>query len=186
MKKLSVGDSAPTFTVHDTYGKTVTFNHATHNATLIAFLRFSTCPFCNLAIHRLTVEYPILQSSGIDVVAFVQSSSNRIKEHIIEAHDEKPPFPIIPKQHPDVYKMYKVSPTLEQTPSVISSIPAWLHKIKHDGLGAVPIDGNLFLAPALFMVSSAGTVLLAKYASNLYDHELFTEIYDAGARAALL
>ena len=187
MKKLIAGDTAPTFTVKDSYDQIVTFNSDHPRSTLIAFLRYSTCPFCNLAIHRLTVEYPILQSSGIDVIAFVQSSKENIREHILGTHAEKPPFPIIYTQHPNVYKMYHVSPSLEETPSLLATVPTWLHRIKEGGLGTMAtVDGNLFLAPALFMVSPTGYVILAKYAANVYNHELFSEVYDSAARAAIL
>lgn len=185
MKKLTVGDIAPTFTVQDAFGATVTFNGAGQRATLLAFLRYAACPFCNLAIHRLTVEYPILQDSGIDVIAFVQSSRVNIQKHIYEEHAERPPFPIIPAGRPNVYKQYGVSPTLEQTPQLLATIPAWIHKVRHGGLGEIDVDGNLFLAPALFMVSPAGNIVLAKYVANLYNHELFSEVYDAAAHAVL-
>lgn len=186
MKKLAVGDAAPTFTVVDTFGAQVIFNGPRSRSLLIAFLRYSTCPFCNLAIHRLTVEYPILQSSGIDVIAFVQSSGGNIRKHIYADHAERPPFPIIPTQSPDVYKMYAVNPTIAEAPYFLPTIPVWLDRIRKGGMESMDVDGNLFLAPALFMVSPNGTVSLAKYKSNLYDHALFSQIYDTAAQAALL
>lgn len=186
MKDLTRGDSAPTFTVKDTFGEQVVFNGNQPHSLLIAFLRYSTCPFCNLALHRLTVEYPILRDSGIDVIAFVQSSAENIQKHIYADHAERPPFPIIPKQNPNVYKMYGVNPRLEEAPSLLATIPTWVHRIRKGGLDVVDIDGNLFLAPALFMVAPNGNVSLAKYATNLYNHELFTEIYDTAAASALL
>jgi peroxiredoxin len=186
MKKLVLGDQAPTFTVVDTFGKQVVYNGPRTRSLLIAFLRYSMCPFCNLAIHRLTVEYPILQSSGIDVVAFVQSSSGNIRKHIYDSHAEQPPFPIIPTQSPDVYKMYGVNPTLTEAPYFLPTIPVWIDRIRKGGLKSIDVDGNLFLAPALFMVSPNGAISLAKYKANLYDHALFTEIYETAAHAAIL
>lgn len=185
MKKLAFGDVAPTFTVRDTYEQKIVVSPGKQNSTLIAFLRFSACPFCNLAINRLVREYEALKSRGVDVIAFVESDNKHIQQHIIEAHDGHMPFPIIPRQHPNVYALYGVGPKFD-VGMALSSVPLWAKKILKYGIKSIDVDGNVMQAQALFLVSPSGNVLLAKYATNIYDPAVFTEVYAAADRAVHL
>lgn len=179
MKQLiTVGQPAPDFTAKDVMGNTVKLSKFHPKSVLVVFLRYSGCPWCNLALHRLTMEYPLLVENNCDVIAFIQSTNENVKENIYERHARKPPFPIIADPDKFVYKKYGVGSSVLAAARSVTKIPYWVHAVREHGFKQEKIDGDLFLVPAMFLVSGhSGKVLLASYSSSFYDHETFSKVY---------
>ena len=181
-KKLVIGDTAPHFSVVDVLDQKVSLKSYASKYVLVVFLRYAGCPWCNLAIHRLTMEYRLLEDNQCAVVAFVQSSKGNIINNILKRHKHTPPFPIIADQAMATYKKYRVKPSLVQSCKMLTTIPSWVHAVRKDGFANKNIDGNLFLAPASFLLApGTGKILLAEYEANLYNHKTFSDIYNAVA-----
>lgn len=178
-KKLKIGDMAPRFWMRDVKGGIVNLDAHSPDYTLIAFLRYSGCPWCNLAIHRLTMEQNLLKQSKCQVVAFIQSSKENILKNIYDRHAKSPDFSVIADPECEVYKKYAVSPSLISAVKQIKHAQHWVHAVKEEGYGQKSIDGNLFLAPAMFLVDHNLRIIRADYNANLYDHETFTEVYES-------
>ena len=68
-RRLKIGDTVPEFWTRDIAGSEVDSRKLKRN-TLIVFLRFAGCPFCNLAIYRLTLEHRLLKKQGCDVFVY--------------------------------------------------------------------------------------------------------------------
>jgi len=180
MKRLLVGQQAPDFAVTDVSGKKVTLHGQKDGYTLLAFLRYAGCPWCNLAIHRLALESKMLSQSGCNIIVFVQSTRDNVVENISERHAVKPLFPIIADPGKEVYRAYGVTHSLHAVVRAINDIPAWVHAVKDHGFVQGKLDGDLFLAQALFLVSrKTRMVVQALYDKSLYDHETFTPIYQS-------
>ena len=77
-KKLATGMRAPQFTAVDVFGKKVTLSSNKDRYTLVVFLRYAGCPWCNLALHRLAMEQQLLKESRCDIIAFIQSSKENM------------------------------------------------------------------------------------------------------------
>lgn len=180
-KPLSVADIAPQFSVTDTAGQTIQLSDYKKGYTLVTFLRYAGCPWCNLAVHRLAMEQPLLRDSGCSVIAFIQSSDQNIKSNIFERHEVKPLFPIVSDNDMEIYRRYDVTPKkLRAIAHQIKHIPDWVHSVSKEGFVQESIDGNLFLAPAVFLISPRDQkIIRADYNADLYKHESFTDIYDA-------
>jgi len=145
---------------------------------LVSFLRYAGCPFCNLSIHRLVMEQDLLKQSRCDIVAFVQSTAENIEKNIYTRHIVKPDFPIIPDQKMKFYKQFGIKPSYKTTKKMIEDIPHWVHAVRHHGFKQGTVDGSLFIAPALFLVHiPTMKIIHADYASNLFEHETFSPIY---------
>ena len=146
---------------------------------LLVFLRYSGCPLCNLTIHRLTLEYPMLRDSGCEVVAFIQSSPENIKKNIHERHKTSPQYPIIADEKRKYYDMYGVKNSAVAGVKSLLDIPYWLKAAYVHGFPQTEVDGSLLLVPATFLIGP-GTqpIVKAEYGSSFYDHRTFTSIYE--------
>ena len=176
--KLIPGQKAPIFSTKDVFGNKIKLTSYRDKNVLVVFLRYAGCPWCNLAIHRLSIEYPLLKERNCEVVAFVQSSKVNILTNIYGRHSTKPMFPIIADPERKFYKKYDVKPSLKATSRVIVDIPYWLHSVKKHGFWQKKIDGSLFMAPGTFLINKDGDIASVRYSTSLFDHQTFTDIYE--------
>ncbi len=184
---IAMGDVAPNFSIDAVDGRRITLSDYADGYVLVAFLRYAGCPWCNLAVHRLAVEQPLLKDSKCEVVAFVQSASEDIESNILNRHKLVPKFPIIADPGMAVYKEYGVKPSVPRgLKHMISNVPSWLQSVYKEGYKQTAVDGSLFLAPATFLIAPGDQrVVNVDYDSDLYDHDTFTKVYDAMARHAI-
>lgn len=171
---------APDFTAKDVFGKTVKLSAKTRGYTLLAFLRYSGCPWCNLAIHRLSLEHKRLKELNCRIVAFVQSDASSIKENIYDRHQPRPQFPIIADDVMKYYKLYDVNVSVASTLGTITKIPYWLESVHKHGFKQRKMDGSLFLVPAWFLINHrTSEIVQYKKGVSFYNYETFTSIYDS-------
>jgi thioredoxin-dependent peroxiredoxin len=178
---LRAGQKAPSFAAQDVYGHEVDLGAFRKKYVLVAFMRYAGCPYCNLAIHRLSVEYPILQQNGCDVVVFVQSESGEIIKNIYDRHELRPPFPIIPDMAKHFYDIYGVQSSKHAFfTGQIKTLPFWLESVGKHGFKPGKLAGDYFLVPAMFLIRTKDMqILTARYGSSYYDNAVFTNIYEA-------
>jgi len=178
LQRLSPGQKAPVFSAHDVFGNAISLVDSLHKYTLLAFMRYAGCPWCNLAIHRVALEYKLLTKSRCEVIAFVQSTPENILKNIYQRHKEKPLFPIIADQTQTFYKLYGVRSSLSGSAKNITQIPHWIHAVRAQGFRQANIDGKLLMVPAMFLVSEGQQVIVgADYQANFFNNETFTRIY---------
>jgi peroxiredoxin Q/BCP len=177
--QLTIGQKAPEFSVTNVLGKNVNLKRLYPSSILIVFLRYSGCPWCNLALHRLAMEYPLLKKQNCEVIAFIQSTPENVKENIYKRHAKRPPFPIVADQERKIYDLYGVQDSVAALGRSITKIPYWVHAVRKHGYKQTKIDGDFFLVPAMFLVSGrSGKILLESYGSSFYEHETFTLVYE--------
>ena len=179
-KKLNLGDIAPQFRTTDVLGNVVDLAVYKDKFVLLAFLRFSGCPFCNLTIHRLSMEYSMLTKNGCQVIAIVQSAGDGIKKNIYDRHKVRPPYPIIADPDRALCDLYGVRESKLAAVWSIKDIPYWIEAVYGHGFRQAEIDGSLLLVPALFLVGPGDQkIVRAGYGSSFYDHATFTSIYES-------
>jgi peroxiredoxin Q/BCP len=178
--KLAVGDQAPDFSATDIDGNLIQLSNYRDKSVLIVFFRYAGCPWCNLAIHRLALEYPMLKRENCEVIAFVQSSSESVQENIYDRHDLRPDFPIIADPEKKFYNLYGVRRSRQAAVRSISVIPQWIHSVNKLGYKQTSIDGDLLLVPAAFLVGARSQKLLqSDYGTSFYKYESFFGIYES-------
>ncbi|MDB5176694.1 MAG: hypothetical protein JWN75_362 [Candidatus Saccharibacteria bacterium] len=179
-KQLHLGNSAPDFSVKDVFGKTIKLSKQKKSYTLVAFLRYAECPWCNLAIHRLTIEHPLLSDSNCSIITFIQSPPDKIMTSIFEKHATPPPFPVVADPDLKIYELYDVKSSLKRgLVHHIVQAPQWVKSVAKYGLQNQHIDKNYFLAPAVFLISNnTKEIIYLSYTADLYEHDTFTKLYD--------
>ncbi len=176
---LEAGDPAPQFQTIDASGEKVDLANYKDDFVLLVFLRYAGCPWCNLAIHRLSIEHNLLVKNGCRVLTFVQSTTENVQKNIYDRHDNRPPFPIIADQKRVFYDQYAIKTSLKAAAKSVIDIPYWLQSVFKHGHRQVDVDGNMLLVPAQFLVSPGDQkIVLADYGSSYYEHETFTAIYE--------
>jgi len=175
-----IGQPAPAFSVSDVYDKDVVLAKRPEGYTLIAFLKYAGCPWCNLAIHRLALESKMLARNDCDVIVFMQATKHHVIRSTHKHHTQALPFPLVADPHMEVYRKYGVNRSIRAVVRAINDIPAWVHAMRDRGLMQSGIPGDVFLAQALFLVSrQTQTIVQALYGKSLYDHHTFTPIYES-------
>lgn len=178
---LTEGSKAPNFSLKDINGKPIALESFSKAYTLVAFLRYSGCPWCNLAIHRLALEQPLLKENKCEIITVIQSSKIDIKKNIMQRHKVKPDFPIISDKALKLYKKYGVNPSaIRSLKHAVVNAPFWVHSVKKEGYKQAKIDGHVFIAPATFLIAPGSQKIIhANYNANLYEDESFSRIYKA-------
>lgn len=177
-RRLKIGDTVPDFWTRDIAGSEVDSRKLKRN-TLIVFLRFAGCPFCNLAIYRLTLEHRLLKKQGCDVIAFVQSTEESIEENLIQQQDSTPPFPIISDQQQDIYRLFGVRPNAAKAAKYTAkNATHWVDAVFRKKFKQTSFDGQAFMVPAYFLVDKYGVIQLVNYDASFYEDEIFTPIYE--------
>lgn len=162
----------------DTTGKIFDIKKSKSPYTLVTFLRYSGCPFCNLALHRLSIESKMLKRSGCDIVAFINSDVENIQKNIYDRQQFAIPFPLIADKDREWYKKFGVSPSLKTIPYCLTHVPEWLFSANKLGYKQANIDGNFFMVPAFFVMNNKGTIVYADYQAGFNHDSTFTPVYE--------
>ncbi len=173
-------NKTPRLITTDVFGNKIDLVKLKSRYTLLVFLRYSGCPWCNLAIHRLTIEYARLKADGCEIVAIVQSDKDAIMENIYNRHDPKPQFPVIADHEMIHYKQFGVTASVLGTLSMVSDLPYWLHSVRKLGFKQKKLDGDFFLVPEWFLINNTdGLIVKSEKGVSFYNHDSFTTIYES-------
>ena len=179
MQKLKDGDEAPYFSVVDINGEKVEINKDNGKKILLSFFRYSGCPWCNLAIYRLTEMAPDLEMQGVKVVCFVQSTQENIEKNVINRHDLKPPFNVVPDPDKIIYDLYGVEESALKYFTSLRKAPEWIYSSYKLHFKQPEVDGSATLVPAQFLIDSDGTIIKVHYGTDYADDMTYSEIKDA-------
>jgi thioredoxin-dependent peroxiredoxin len=178
-QKLKAGDRAPDFDTVDVNGNSVKLSDIKAKYILVSFLRYSGCPWCNLAIHRLALEHDRLKKHDCEVVAFIQSEKSNILDNIYGRHNPTPPFSIVADHMEHYYDLYGVSTSKAAALRSIIKIPSWVSASYKLGFKQTSVDGDLFVVPASFLIRGDSMIIeQAIYGKSFYDHDMFISLYD--------
>ena len=180
LNKLVAGQKAPLFTTKDALGKPISLSGIDKRYILLVFFRYAGCAWCNLAIHRLSLEYKTLKDHDCEAIAFVQSDEMAIDNNIYQRHAKTPKFSIIADRDQKYYSQYGITDSIPAAVKSIKSIPAWMHSVKDHGFKQDWVDGNLFLVPASFLIDGRTLkIIQSNYGSSYYEAEAFMDIYQS-------
>lgn len=177
--KLKTGDQAPNFSVIDINGEKVEINNNNGKKILLSFFRYSGCPWCNLAIYRLSQMAPELEEQGVRVVCFVQSARENIVKNVIDRHEHEPPFSIVPDPEKIVYGLYAVEENALKYFTSLRKAPEWIYSSYKLHFSQPEVDGSVTLVPAQFLIDSNGTIIKVHYGTDYADDMTYSEIKNA-------
>ncbi|GAC1391469.1 MAG: hypothetical protein NVSMB46_04050 [Candidatus Saccharimonadales bacterium] len=177
--RIKIGDIAPDFTMNDVLGNKVHLSELKNKPVLLVFLRYSGCPWCNLTIHRLTLEYPMFQKHNCQIVAFVQSKPEEIKKNIYDRHVQIPQFPLIGDHEKTIYNLYGIERSRKAAINSIIKLPQWTQAVTQHHYKQTEVDGDIFLVPATFLIASrTQEIITADYGTSYYGPETFLSVYE--------
>ena len=180
-KPLMPGDAAPRLETAALDGTMVRVP-AERSWLLISFLRYASCPMCNLRVHELTLRTAELGSHGITWVAVFHSPRRRLERHLrgdALRHTIADP-------HRDLYERYGVGRSWWGL-LLSMLIPSFYWRfLRATALGYIggAIDHSLHTMPADFLVSPDGRIRLAHYGRHIGDHAHVSAVLEA-VRTAL-
>lgn len=179
LQRLAVGQTAPNFECQDMTGNTIRLSDYADQKLLLCFFRYAGCPWCNLAIHRLTLDLPRLEELGLKVIAFIQSEPENVQRYILDRHQPKPLFPIIADPDRKIYDLYGVNDSVSAAGRSFARIPAWLEATIAKGFHQGKIDGNASLVPAHFLVGPYDlSIHKASYGNDYFQDWPMIEIME--------
>jgi peroxiredoxin len=172
---LNIGEKVPSFEIEDVNGQKVEIEEG--KKYIISFHRYMGCVWCQMDIIKLLKEKDKLKEKGVEVIIFIQSPEEVVKEYLKDFPDF--PFRLVPDPEKKVYKIFGVesgsffdiiSPTaLLRT---LKDSPTLAKKYKFVKGG---IKGDKYLRPAFFVVDN-GVIIWSYKSKNVADSPDISEM----------
>lgn len=139
---------------------------------MLSFLRFASCPFCNLRINELVRRFDEFDDN-FTIIAIFDSSLDNLTRH---TRRHKSPFAILADENNIYYKKYSVEHSIiGMLKGMIFRMPKLIRGMLK---GYVPlvIKGSITTMPADFLIDKDGIIQIAYYGKDEGDHLLFERI----------
>ena len=170
--RLKPGATAPDFSVKDIHGQTHTLGDYRGEKLMIAFFRYSGCPFCNLRVHDLTTAWPELESNGLKLLTFWQSTREDI---LAEVGGQQAPFPMIADPNKAIYRKYGVE-NHALAPWKMLLKPKQAYQAIRSPYMGFKTKGERDLVPADFLLTPDLRIDQAYYGADIGDHMPLSQI----------
>jgi peroxiredoxin Q/BCP len=141
---------------------------------MLSFLRFASCPFCNLRVNQLVKRFDEF-GEDFTVVAIFDSPLDNLVRH---AKGHNAPFPILADANKKYYKEYNIEESvMGMLKGMFFRFPT-LMKGMLKGYIPFPFKGSIITMPSDFLVDREGIVQVAYYGNDEGDHLSFDEVKD--------
>jgi len=173
MAQVSAGNSAINIVLPGIDGTTFDLSSLKGRRYMISFLRFATCPFCNLRLHQLISRR---NEFGADftIVAIFDSP---IETLIQTAEKHQSPYPSLADEENTYYRAYGVQrSTWGVLKGMILRMPTLLHAMFVQRYIPWPMTGSMRTMPVDILVNEDGIVQTAYYGRDEGDHLAFEAI----------
>jgi len=138
---------------------------------MLSFLRFASCPFCNLRINELVNAYDQL-ADDFTIIAIFDSPLDNLTRHIKGHHA---PHPVLADEENIYYAQYAIQHSVPgMLKGMLFRMPT-LIKGMTKGYLPIVIKGRVTM-PADFLIDQNGIIQTAHYAKDEGDHLAFETI----------
>jgi len=163
--RLQVGAIAPDFETRDMFGAPVRLAALRGRPILLSFMRYASCPMCNLRVREMVLAHDRLVSEGLVVLVVFQSTAESMREYV-GRHEA--PFALIPDPSMALYRAFGVG---QGWAGLLAPRNA-IHAIHAFSKGYAPgrIEGPFNRLPADFLIGADGRIELAFYARAAGEH----------------
>jgi peroxiredoxin len=171
---INVGEKVPSFDIRDVNGQKVEIEEG--KKYIISFHRYMGCVWCQMDIIKLLKEKDKLKEKGVEVIIFIQSPEEVVKEYLKDFPDF--PFRLVPDPEKKVYKIFGVE---SGSFFDIISPTALLRTLKDSPLLSKykfvkgGVKGDRYLRPAFFVVDN-GLVIWSYKSKNVADSPDISEM----------
>lgn len=171
MRRLS-GEKINNIVLPSIDGQMFETNSLTGKPYMISFLRFASCPFCNLRINEFVRRF---EEFGDDftIVAIFDSPLDNLKRRT-EGH--KAPFPILADEENKYYREFGIEHSVYGLlKGMIMRMPT-LIKGMFKGYIPTSFKGSLTTMPADFLIDREELIQVAYYGEDEGDHLPFDKV----------
>lgn len=168
---LHEGSAAPDFQATDMFGRAIRLSDLRGRPVLLSFMRYASCPMCNLRMRELVLAHERLSSEGLVMLVVFQSTADSMREYV-GRHDA--PFPLIPDPDMALYRLFEV----ERSWAGLLAPSNVVHAVRAFSKGFAPgrIEGPFDRLPADFLIGTDGSIDLAFYARAAGEHVPLDEV----------
>ena len=139
---------------------------------MLSFLRFASCPFCNLRVNELVRRFDEF-GSDFTIIAVFDSPLDNLIRH---AEGHKAPFPILADENNQYYREYGIEHSvLGVLKGMFLRMPTLL-KGMFKGYIPTTIKGSMTTMPADFLIDREGIIQVAHYGRDEGDHLPFDSV----------
>jgi len=173
--RLELGQPAVPFTAQTIDGTAVSLSQFAGKPVLLMFLRYASCPMCNLHLHDVAKGYAGLRDRGLTVMAFFHSPARAIRAH---AGGRQYPIPLVADPELRVYRMYGVEtswPRLLLSIAKPSFYVSFFRSLLHGFWGGAAL--RMAKMPADFLVGPDGRLVAAHYGRDIGDHLTVAQLH---------
>ena len=166
MTRLKPGDVAPPIETHTLDGAPIYVPSGSW--TLLSFLRYASCPMCNLRVRELTQSTAELGSRQVRWIAVFHSSSERLTRHYTGDARQH----IVADPRKELFAKYRTERSwLGMLLSMLAPSFYWRFlRATVFGYWGGAIDSSFHSMPADFLISPDGRITLAHYGTHIGDH----------------
>ena len=139
---------------------------------MLSFLRFASCPFCNLRVNQLVQRFDEF-GKDFTIIAVFNSPLDNLTVHT-EGHQA--PFPILADENNKYYREYGIERSLLGVlKGMIFRMPTLIRGLRQ---GYIPknANGSATIMPADFLIDRDGIIQVAHYGNDEGDHLPFDQI----------
>ncbi len=170
--KKKIGDRVTSIILPAIDGSEFNLDSLQGKRYMISFLRFASCPFCNLRINQLVSGFNEF-GNNFTIVAIFDSPLDNLQKH---AGKHKAPFPILADRKNTYYKAYGVERSFfGMMKGMIARFPT-LMKGMFKGYLPIIFKGNLLTMPVDLLVDENGVIQTAYYGKDEGDHLDFQKV----------
>lgn len=139
---------------------------------MLSFLRFASCPFCNLRINELVKRFDEF-GDDFTIIAIFDSPLDNLTRH---AEGHKAPFPILADENNNYYREYGIEHSvIGMFKGMFLRMPTLL-KGMFKGYIPTTIKGSMTTMPADFLIDRKGVIQIAYYGKDEGDHLPFDSV----------
>lgn len=162
---LHQGDIAPEFQAVDMFGDAVRLADLRGRPILLSFMRYASCPMCNLRMREQVLAHERLSNDGLVMLAVFQSSAESMRQYV-GRHEA--PFALIADPDMALYRLYEV----ERGMAGLLAPSNVVHAFRAFAKGFAPgrIEGPIDRLPADFLIGPDGRIDRAFYARSAGEH----------------
>jgi len=170
--RLAPGEKIKPITLPAIDGTTFDTESVEGKPFMLSFLRFASCPFCNLRVNELVRRFDEF-GDDFTIIAIFDSPLDNLMLHS-EGH--KAPFSILADENNKYYREYGIEHSiLGVLKGMFFRMPTLIKGLLK-GYFPTVIKGSVTTMPADFLIDREGTIQIAYYGKDEGDHLPFDSV----------